>query len=216
MRTFVLLSFGLALVGTPVTAQTALGLRGGIGLATMALTNADNPDLENRTGLVAGVDLTFPVAGFLGLRFSGLYAEKGAKATLPFDDGSGSAGEVATTVKLNQAQLAMLARLGTPYSHDGFSIAVMAGPWAAYELSCDLEASTMGFELDASCSEGMFDFENLDYGVAVGAGVEFPLGGALHAGVDALYSFGLASLEEIDDTRTRHLALQGGVVIPLG
>ncbi len=198
----------LALIAAPATAQTTIGLRGGIGLATVVIDEED-VDPEYRGGIMAGVDLTIPVSGFLGFRFSGVYAEKGTDVTL--EEGMETTG---IALDLTQAQLSLLARIGTP-STGGVSMGVMAGPWAAYQISCDVEASSAGINFSSSCAEANFEFEEIDYGVAFGAGAEFPVVAGIRLGVDAIYSLGLASLDE-GETRTRHLAVLGGIVIPIG
>ncbi len=198
----------LALVAAPATAQTTLGLRGGIGLATVAV-DADDFDADYSSGIVAGMDLTIPVSGFLGFRFGGAYAEKGGKATV-----EDPAGNTEVELHMNQAQFSLLARIGTP-SAGGLSVGLMAGPWAAYQLSCEAEASVMAVNLTLDCEDADWDFETIDYGVAFGGGVEFPVIGSLRLGAEAIYSLGLAQLDA-DETRTRHLAAQGGIVIPIG
>jgi opacity protein-like surface antigen len=120
------------------------------------------------------------------------------------------------TLDLDYLQFSALARLATP-GEGGFSVGVMAGPWAGYRLSCDVEAAGQGFSLSAPCDDADFsdfDIKVLDYGLAFGGGVEFALVGNLRMGLDALYSLGLAEVDE-GDTKTRHLTLQAGLVFPV-
>ena len=53
------------------------------------------------------------------------------------------------------------------------------------------------------------------FGVAFGGGIEFPLAGSARLELDALYSLGLAPIDA-DDSKTRHLTIQRGFVIPIG
>ena len=62
---------------------------------------------------------------------------------------------------------------------------------------------------------GHFDIKTLDFGLAFGGGVELPVSGSLRLGLDALYSLGLASVDD-DESRTRHLTLQAGLSLPIG
>lgn len=110
-----------------------------------------------------------------------------------------------------------MARVATPGDR-GFSVGVMAGPWAGYRLSCDVEAAGQGFNLSAPCDDADFsdfDIKALDYGLAFGGGVELPLLGSLRLGLDALYSLGLAEVDE-GETKTRNLTVQAGLVLPIG
>lgn len=198
---------GLMLVAAPATAQTTLGLRGGVGFATVSIEETGVEE-ESISRIVAGMDLGIRASSVFSLRLGGAYVQKGGAATV---DGVG------VTLNLDYLQFSALARLATP-DDGGFSVGVMAGPWAGYRLSCDVHAAAQGFSLSAPCDDADFsdfDIKALDYGVAFGGGVEFPLVGSLRLGLDALYSLGLAEVDE-GDTKTRHLTLQTGLVFPVG
>ena len=121
MRKLVVLA-GLALCAAPATGQTTLGLKGGVGFGTVAIEEAV---VEERSvsGIVAGMELGLPMSGALSLRLGGVYTQKG---------GSGNVEGGKIALGFDYVQLSALARVGT--SGDGFSIGVMAGPWAAYRL----------------------------------------------------------------------------------
>lgn len=205
MHRFVWLS-GLILIAAPATAQTTLGLKGGIGFATIAIEEAEVEE-ESVTGIVAGVELGIPVSSVLSLRLGGSYAQKG---------GQGSFGGGTVTLNIDYFQFSALARVAT--SGDGLAVGLTAGPWAAYRRSCELEGvSPEGTSIVASCYDppvSDFDFKTLDFGLAFGGGIEFPVAGRLRLGLDALYSLGLASVE--DDDKTRHLTIQTGLSFPIG
>ncbi len=206
MRKLVVLA-GLVLIAAPATAQTTLGLKGGVGFGTVTIEQTGVEE-ESVSGIVAGMDLGVPVSGVLSLRFGGSYAQKG---------GSGNIEGGKITLSFDYVQLSALARVGTS-GDGGFSVGVMAGPWAAYRLSCEVEGTLEGMSVVTPCVDPPFtdfDIKTLDLGLAFGGGVELPLAGSLRLGVDALYSLGFASIDD-DDSKTRHLTIQSGFVFPIG
>ncbi len=194
---------GLMLIAVPATAQTTLGLRGGIGFATVAIQGVEVEE-ESVSRIVAGMDLGIRASSVLSLRLGGVYAQKGGTATVEGFE---------VTLDVDYLQFSALTRLATP-GKGGFSVGVLAGPWAGYRLSCDVEAAAESFSLSAPCDDGGFDIRALDYGLAFGGGVELPLAGSLRLGFDVLYSLGLAEVDDAD-AKTRHLSLQTGLVFPV-
>ncbi len=55
----------------------------------------------------------------------------------------------------------------------------------------------------------------MDFGVAFGGSLGFPIAGGLGLELDALYSLGLTTIDD-GDTKTRHLTIQAGLVFPIG
>ena len=198
------------LIAAPLMAQTTLGIRGGLSQATVSTDVEGAPDQDARKGVVAGLDLAFPVASAVELRLGGAYAQKGTT----YSEAEGSA-----SIEADWVQLSALARFGTPRD-GGMSIALLVGPWAASLLSCDaslnLELGELGsVNQSVSCDDTT---KSLDYGIAAGAGLEMAVASGLRLGVDLIYSLGFVN---VDDTsteaiKTRHLAVQAGIVIPLG
>ncbi len=206
MRKLVVL-VGLILLAAPAAAQTTLGLKGGVGIATVSIEEAGVEE-EYVSRIVAGLEVGVPVSGVFGVRVDGAYAQKGGAATVE---------GVGITLSVDYIQVSALATVATP-GDGGFSIGVMAGPWAAYRLSCDVEASVQGLTLSGPCDDADFadfDLKSLDSGIAFGATVEVPLFERFRLGLDVLYSLGLAALDD-GDTRTRQLAFRTGFVFPLG
>ncbi len=203
-KIFILVAF--TLIAAPATAQTTLGLKGGVGFATVSIEEAGVEE-ESVSGIAAGVELGVPVSGAFSLRFGGSYAQKGGRGTI----GGGT-----VTLNIDYLQFSALARVATP--GDGVSVGLMAGPWAAYKRSCEVEGTLEGMSAVAPCDDrnfSDFDIKTLDFGLAVGAGIELPLSGSLRLGLDALYSLGIASVDD-DDSKTRNLTVQAGLVIPIG
>ena len=205
MGKFVIL-VALMLIAAPASAQTTLGLKGGIGFATVSIAEAGVEE-ESISGAAAGVELGVPVSGALSLRFGGSYAEKGGRGTI----GGGT-----VTLNIDYIQFSALARVAA--AGDGISVGLMAGPWVAYQRSCEVEGTLEGLSAVAPCGDrnfSDFDIKTLDFGVAFGGGLGFPLAGSTRLELDALYSLGLASVDE-DEIKTRHLILQAGLVFPIG
>ena len=189
----------------PVAAQTTLGMRGGVGFASVSIEEVI--EQESITGIAIGPELGVPVSEVFSLRFAGTFAQKG---------GGGTIEDIDVTLNIDYIQASALARVATP--GEGLSVGVMAGPWAAYRLSCDVGAAGQGLSLSAACGEATFadfDIKTWDFGVAVGGGVELPVFGSRRLRLDALYALGLASVDE-NDTKTRHLTLQWGLAFPIG
>ncbi len=206
------------LVAAPLMAQTTLGLRGGVSRATVSDVPGAS-DQDPRQGVVAGLDIAFPLASTAELRIGGAYAQKGTSSSSVDLASEGFAGVGSTTVEADWVQASALARFGTP-RNGGMSIGLLVGPWAASLLSCDATLSVHVGGLgsvseSASCDDAT---KSIDYGIAAGAGLEMAVSDGLRLGVDLIYSLGLVNIDDtsMDDIKTRHLALQAGIVIPFG
>ena len=206
------------LIAAPLMAQTTLGLRGGVSQATVSTDVEGTPDQDPRQGVVAGLDIAFPLASTVELRLGGAYAQKGTSSSADLAS-EGFAGVGTATVEADWVQASALARIGTPRD-GGMSIGLLVGPWAASLLSCDASLSVDGGEQgsvsqSASCDDAT---KSIDYGIAAGAGLEMAVSGGLRLGVDLIYSLGLVNIDDtsMEDIKTRHLAVQAGIVIPFG
>ncbi len=156
-------------------------------------------------GFTLGVDLAIPLrAAPLALRVGGSYAVKGGS-------GSGRAANreqiITGTRSARYFQLSSVlrarARLGGRASR--LSVAVLAGPWVAVQLSCGEEGRLVG-----SCASHSF----ADAGVAFGGGVEAALSRQVSLGVEVIYHVGLAYVWS--DMTTRYVAVQAGAGVPVG
>ncbi|MDE2721277.1 outer membrane beta-barrel protein [Candidatus Palauibacter polyketidifaciens] len=208
------------LIAAPLMGQATLGFRGGLSDATISSDLEDTAEQEARRGVVAGLDITFPVGSAVQLRIGGAYVQKGTNLAVdsPSEGIRGSTG-----IEADWVQASALVRIGTPRGR-GASFGLLLGPWAASLISCetslDFEVSGLGPVSESmSCDDVT---TSTDFGVAAGAGVEMAISDGLRLGVDLIYSLGLANVDDtsddtsMDTTNTRHLALQAGFVIPLG
>lgn len=211
------------LVAAPLAAQTMVGVRAGLNRATfsaflereiaefeaLGATTSEDP----RMGAIAGVDIAAPLASALEVRAGAAYAQKGYALSFAGPGGGGS-----TTLELDYLQLSVLARVGT--SRDGpVSVGVLLGPWTAFRLSCNantsLDLGGVGSMNDSESCGG--EARRIDAGLAVGGGVELAVAEALSLGLDVVYSLGISRIDVARESpKNRSLAVQAGVVIPLG
>ena len=186
----------------PLSAQTTLGLRTGLGRASLSFDDDGQFATKARSGLAIGMDVGLPISDAIDLRLGGTYAPKG---------GGAAVGGGRVDLALDFLQFSALGRAGTP---GPVSAGILFGPWAAFRLNCDLSAEGGGVTVSQSC-EGDFDIKTTDFGVTGGAGVDVSLRSGLGLGVDLLYSLGLASIDD-DSTKTGFFAVQAGVVFTVG
>ena len=205
------------LIAAPLMGQTTLGLRGGLSRATVSDVEGAS-DQDARQGVVAGLDIAFPLGSTVELRIGGAYAQKGTSSSVDLAS-EGFAGVGSATVEADWVQASALARFGTP-RNGGMSVGLLVGPWAASLLSCDASLSVNAGALGSvsestSCDDAT---KSIDYGIAAGAGLEMAVSDGLRLGVDLIYSLGLVNIDDtsMEDIKTRHLALQAGIVIPFG
>ncbi|MXX77614.1 MAG: PorT family protein [Gemmatimonadales bacterium] len=206
------------LIAAPLMGQTTLGFRGGLSQATISTDVDEFGDQEARRGVVAGLDIAFPVGSSVELRIGGAYVQKGTVQSVDLAS-EGIEGVGSGRIEADWVQASALVRIGTPRGR-GASFGLLLGPWAASLLSCDTSVEVDLGELGSLSESGSCDADTkpTDFGIAAGAGVELAISGDVRLGVDLIYSLGLAN---IDDTstgtvNTRHLALQAGFVFPIG
>ena len=215
-RNVLLTGWILLAVALPAAAQTTLGVRAGAGIARMDLDPGDEvfatcPPGEPCPGLPTdpaysftfGADLTVPLALEYEIRVGGTYAVKGGAGL-----GSDANGEpLSGRLSVGYVQLSSL--LGVRFSGrplGRLSVSVLAGPWVALRLWCGGAGRQ-----NTGCAS--FDPDTPDAGVAVGGGLEAALSSRLSLGVEAIYYHGLTSFSY---QTTRFVAIQAGVVVPVG
>jgi len=220
------------LAAAPLAAQTTIGLRGGIGTATLS---RDVPRLErgeegSRFGVVSGIDVGIPLSGTVDLRVGVGLAQKGGGADPPPWLAAGRA-FIDATAELDYLQLSALFRASADAEQGRLTFGVLAGPYVALNHSCDISVKThfsppgsgqyrfftefLPSRAEASCVEyAGTNFRSSDFGLAFGTGVEVGLYDSLRLAFDLIYAIGLSRIDD-DGTRSRHLSLQGGLVIPI-
>ncbi|MCY3599279.1 MAG: outer membrane beta-barrel protein [Gemmatimonadetes bacterium] len=135
------LALGLALAAAPLTAQTTIGLRGGLGSATLsregAPTRGGAAFDEPRGGIVVGVDAGVPLSGGLGVRIGlGLVQKGGAAEVPPSITASRSLTEA--IAEMDYLQFSALLRAGSDAEGGALSFGFLAGPYVGFNLSCQV------------------------------------------------------------------------------
>lgn len=222
----------VSLAAAPLAAQTTIGFRGGVGTATLS---RDVPRLErgeegSRFGVVSGIDVGIPLGGPVDLRVGVGLAQKGGGADPPPWLTAGRA-FIDATAELDYLQLSALFRASADAQRGLLTFGLLAGPYAAVNHSCDILVKTLfsppgsgqyrffsnflPSRAEASCVDyAGTNFRSTDFGLAFGTGVEVGLYDSLRLAFDLIYAMGLSRIDE-DGTRSRHLSLQGGLVIPI-
>ncbi len=183
---FLLLAGCVGLIPMAVSAQTSLGIKGGLSYATLS---DKSPDFNNRTGFAGGVAVDMR-AGLIGIQPELLYVQKGVTAT---GTPSGS------SPKLDYLEVPVLLKLtlGTP----GIQPMFYAGPSAGFRLTCTV--------LEVNCASGTI--KSTDWAAVLGGGVR--IGGNKGLTLEGRYSWGLKDIHDVSagvDQKTRtFLALVG-------
>ncbi|WP_420617325.1 outer membrane beta-barrel protein [Candidatus Palauibacter sp.] len=224
----------IALAAAPLAGQMTVGLRGGIGNATLS---RDMPRVEqgegrgSRFGVVSGIDVGIPLGGAVDLRAGIGLAQKGGGADPPPSVTAGRAFVDATT-ELDYLQLSALLRASADAEGGFLNVGVLAGPYMAVNLSCSIALTTLfsppgsgeyrsfggqpPWGTETSCDgDARANFRTADFGLAFGAGAEVKLGDSIALAFDVIYAIGLTGIDD-DGTRNRHLALQSGLVFATG
>jgi hypothetical protein len=210
-RNFVLpiaLSAAFALAPIAAEAQVIVTARGGVNVA-----NIDGDDVlinpDSRIGLNLGGSLTLPLSDNLGILLGAIYSQKGAKLTA-------EGGEA--TFALDYIELPALLALSFPT--DGpLGARFLLGAAVAFELNCEVQASTEGVELTVGCdqpeAENEINTEAFDIGGVGGVGLTWDAGETFQLSLDVLYNLGLTSIAEDEDAKNRTFSVQAGLGFPL-
>lgn len=220
----------IALAAAPLAGQVTVGLRGGIGNATLS---RDMPRLEqgegrgSRFGVVSGIDVGIPLGGAVDLRVGMGLAPKGGGADTPPWITAGRAFADATA-ELDYLQFSALFRASADAERGLLNIGVLAGPYVALNHSCDIAVTTLfsppgsghfrsfsqwlSSRTKTSCDgDDGANFRTADFGLAFGAGAEVRLGDSIGLAFDLIYAIGLIGIDD-HGARNRHVTLQSGLV----
>lgn len=224
LPTFLLVIISLLLPATPAAAQNTLTFLGGVNLATLDISTMDPEFGEWGTvrRLTAGLAANISLGDRLDLQLGGSYAQKGASINIPESGLDGSDDEFEAALQIDYLELAVLGRARALGADDGPRLHILAGPFMAFEASCQ---SYLKFTLGGETREDREDCgdegrSTFDYGVAGGGEIQVGLLDNVDLSLSALYTFGLANLDDAegseDSVRSRALSLRAGLVIPIG
>lgn len=154
-----------------------LGIKGGVNFSS--LYTQDSYDTKMLTGFNIGLFSKVPITQHIALQPEFYFTTKGAEVTYnnTFVDGI-------ARFKLNYLELPLLLAINVT---DNFNI--HAGPYAAYLLSGKVsnESNVNVFDFEENVNSD--DFNRVDVGLAVGAGVDV---GSL--GIGVRYNYGLSTV----------------------
>ena len=155
-----------------------LGARGGISVTDYSLPNLSE---DWRSGVVAGAFLAIPLGAYSSLQPELSWVRKGA-AWFREDLGP-------TRAELDYAAAAVLVRVSLPVGR-GFSLSVLAGPWAGILSKCGTADDESG---DCESTFGSDEHRTTDFGWDVGLGAVLQRG-ALVAQLDFRQARGVSQI----------------------
>jgi len=184
----------ISVLSTNTFAQLKFGAKAGLNIATI---NGDDADaMDSKTGLVLGGFMTYQFSHMFAVQPEILYSMKGAKA-----DGNGSK----VTFSLNYIEIPVLVKFLIPIEGDSkIYPALYAGPSIAFNVSSEYEIEQNGNSQTNNLDD---ETSSIDFGLAFGGSIAFPVTPNNQLGADFRYTFGLTS---VDDSGT-DLDLKNGV-----
>ena len=191
-RHFVRIATGLsllALASAPLHAQRFGIIAGG---TYSNLRSSDDLDFKRRSGTIFGGSVQLPLGSVITLQPEFLFLNKGTK----FKETS-AAGE--SNVRLDYLEVPVLLRYD--FSRETVGPHVYAGPSVGFNVGCKLEVNALP---STDCKDDNFKPKKLDYGLTVGAGLDFNLGGIAATG-GLRYGIGLADIrnDNSDEFKSR-------------
>lgn len=194
-RRFVRFASGLsllALAAAPLQAQRFGIIAGG---TFSNLRSSDDIDFERRTGTMFGGSLQLPLGSKITLQPEFMFLNKGTKFKEPGSNGS-------SNVRLDYLELPVLLRYD--FSRETIGPHVYAGPSVGFNIGCNLELNGPVSLPTTDCTDNDFEPKKIDYGMTIGAGVDFNLGGVALTG-GARYGIGLADIrsDNSDEFKSR-------------
>ncbi len=211
-----LVALFLLLAITPASAQVTLGLRAGASASTIALTDFYIDSQESRRGIQLGLSAAVPVSGMVSVALGADYLQRGSTATLL------QLGDIEHTSEY--LQFSALGSVSVPLAGSPLSLQLLAGPAAAWELSCErrTEFAVQPVTLLTDCDDPMSATSTraLDVGLLGGLGARLsPAGRTVALSLEVIYSHGLRSILESErDTtaKNRAMTVQAGLDFSIG
>ena len=187
------------------------GVEGGLTLSKLQSSSINSvAHLKNLESAAVGAYVGLPLAPFVELQPELIYLDKGVSfGTSDRTDVNGNVlGTFESLYSMPSLELPVLVRVSPP-SIAGLRPVVFAGPFAAVKLSESFDANGGG-----SASVSTRNFKSADFGLQMGAGVEFPAGpGRLT--VNGRFDLGLSDVRQsaafaTDAVRSRSLVVMAG------
>ncbi len=176
MITAVLLIFCMV-APPPLHAQKVfIGAIGGVNMADMDIDSGDIDDIKSRNTISFGGLFGYRLTENLVLQTEPKYLVKGGTAVDP-------TGEIEIDVTNKYLEIPILFKV--VFGQNMFH--VLSGPTLGYMFSSEMETEISGFTFTGDGDE---IFQNVDMGIVVGAGVNFPIWKG-NVFLDGRYSYGL-------------------------
>lgn len=159
------------------------------GLTFSQLRGLGDVQAENRSGTLFGLSFTVPIGSRWSLQPEALFITKGGR----FGATSVTAGD--KDIRLDYLEIPVLVRrnlldMTVLVPH------VYAGPTVGFNVNCAIKFSGSGIPKTSSdCDGGDFKPKKLDWGAAVGAGVDLDAGG-FGITLGARYGIGVANIAD--------------------
>ena len=161
----------------PLPAQKVfIGAVGGVNMADLEIDAGDIDDVKSRNTLSFGGLFGYQLAENIFLQFEPKYLVKGGTAVDP-------TGEIEIDVTNKYLEVPVLVK--AEFGQNRFY--VLSGPTLGYMFNTELETEISGFTFTG---DGEDIFQNVDMGIIVGAGVNFPIWKG-NVFLDGRYSYGL-------------------------
>jgi hypothetical protein len=159
---------------------------------------------KSRIGFCAGGFITFNITGMFAIQPEVLYTMKGSRYEEEI------LGETFKLwIKLDYLEIPVLVKIMAP-SPGGVNPYLFAGPVFALKLSSKMKAEYAG----ESAEEDIEDLKGTDFGLVIGAGVDFGFGasGMGKMTLDVRYSLGLSTISDFegDDVKNGVFSLMVG------
>jgi len=181
------LAISVCLSAVEAEAQVTLGLKGGLNIASLDVSDSEGTDidLDTRTTFGGGAYLQAGLGSVLALQAEALYAPGGAR---------GSGGDA---IELTYIDVPLLFMVRVPAGDASIWPIVYAGPVFSFETGCRLKEEG-GASLDCGSGPGdPFPTKSPDIGGAIGGGLEVFMG-SYTLQLDIRYEHGFVNINDSD------------------
>ena len=179
----------------PSLQYASVGIKGGLNFSKFSYANfAVKPDFSTHTNLIFGGFLNLKIAGPLSLQAEIFYSSTGSSYDGPVSDlvdylgfSVGNLSNIFIEYKITYLEIPVLLKLS--FNMVALKPYVFAGPFYRSKLSESVKVEYLGFSFDVDPEL----FEKTDYGLSLGAGINFNVGVTAFL-VEARYSLGLKNI----------------------
>lgn len=196
----------LGLSAIPVHAQRLGIIAGG---TFSQVRSSEDLHASNRTGTIFGASLQFPIGKAVALQPELLFLNKGSEFTSATSVSGGG------NLRLDYFEVPLLLRFD--FSRGVVGPHTYVGPSVGFNVGCKISyrASNNSTGTSTDCNKDNFKPKSLDYGLTVGGGVDFNLGG-IGATAGARYGIGLADIRKDNNDQFKERVHNGVLSLYVG